>query len=74
MPEHDLTDGCPDSGADELYWGLSCPACTQPRAFERPPCPDGHGADCPERVCTGCGTALLVGATVGRLDARPGAA
>ena len=44
----------------DLYWGLACPACTQPRAFERPPCPDGHGADCPERVCVACGTAVLV--------------
>jgi hypothetical protein len=44
----------------DLEWGLSCPACTQPRAFERPPCPDGHGDDCPERICIACGTALIV--------------
>ncbi len=43
----------------DLYW-QSCPACTQPRAFERPPCPDGHGRDCPELVCTACGCALLL--------------
>ncbi|MFC8847647.1 MULTISPECIES: hypothetical protein [unclassified Micromonospora] len=30
------------------------------RPFEVPPCADGHGADCPELVCTGCGTALLI--------------
>ncbi|WP_242886235.1 hypothetical protein [Actinomadura litoris] len=30
--------------------------------FEQPPCPDGHGEECPERACTECGTAMLVGA------------
>ncbi|MEV5828538.1 hypothetical protein AB0L25_23550 [Spirillospora sp. NPDC052242] len=29
--------------------------------FEQPPCPDGHGPDCPERACVDCGTAVLVG-------------
>ncbi|MFA1545493.1 hypothetical protein [Actinomadura chokoriensis] len=29
--------------------------------FEQPPCPDGHGAECPERACVECGTAILVG-------------
>ncbi|GAA2140582.1 hypothetical protein GCM10009727_37750 [Actinomadura napierensis] len=28
--------------------------------FEQPPCPDGHGAECPERVCVECGMAVLV--------------
>ncbi|WP_242906673.1 hypothetical protein [Actinomadura terrae] len=28
--------------------------------FEQPPCPDGHGEECPERACTECGTAVLV--------------
>ncbi|TDC41473.1 hypothetical protein [Micromonospora sp. KC213] len=40
----------------ELY----CDACEGVRPFETPPCADGHGPDCPELVCTGCGTALLV--------------
>ncbi|WP_169806820.1 hypothetical protein [Actinomadura macra] len=29
--------------------------------FEQPPCPDGHGGECPERACVECGTAVLVG-------------
>lgn len=32
------------------------------RSFERPPCSDGHGEDCPELACTGCGAAFLSGA------------
>lgn len=39
---------------------LDCPTCAESRPFEQPPCTDGHGADCPERVCVDCGTALLV--------------
>lgn len=46
---------------DEMY--LHCPDCAQVRPAEAPPCPDGHGAECPERVCTVCGAALLVGAS-----------
>ncbi|HEY9388805.1 MAG TPA: hypothetical protein VIR27_03415 [Mycobacteriales bacterium] len=37
-----------------------CGYCGDERPFETPPCADGHGVDCPERVCTHCGTALLV--------------
>lgn len=40
---------------------LPCPGCRDERAFEQPPCMDGHGVDCPEWVCVDCGTALLVG-------------
>lgn len=29
--------------------------------FEQPPCPDGHGEECPERACAECGSAVLVG-------------
>ncbi|MFC5748776.1 hypothetical protein [Actinomadura rugatobispora] len=39
---------------------MYCSACGDEREFEQPPCPDGHGADCPERACTACGTAVLV--------------
>ncbi|MGH8963475.1 MAG: hypothetical protein ACRDWT_20165 [Jatrophihabitantaceae bacterium] len=46
----------------ELY--LRCPGCNGPRAFEQPPCADGHGADCPERVCVRCGAAILLGPAV----------
>jgi hypothetical protein len=38
----------------------TCPSCAGERPFEAPPCPDGHGADCPELACVACGTALLV--------------
>jgi hypothetical protein len=40
----------------ELY----CDVCEGVAPFEAPPCADGHGADCPELVCTGCGTAVLI--------------
>jgi hypothetical protein len=39
---------------------LYCPECADERPFERPECLDGHGADCPERACVVCGTALLI--------------
>ncbi|WP_229400305.1 hypothetical protein [Micromonospora okii] len=41
---------------------LHCDTCEGVRPFEVPPCADGHDPDCPELVCTGCGTALLVAA------------
>ncbi|MGW5669082.1 hypothetical protein [Micromonospora sp. NPDC003776] len=40
----------------ELY----CDTCEGVVPFEAPPCVDGHGADCPELVCTGCGAAVLI--------------
>jgi hypothetical protein len=39
---------------------LYCPTCAGSRPVEQPPCLDGHGAQCPERACVDCGTALLV--------------
>jgi hypothetical protein len=39
---------------------LTCPVCAAPREFEQPPCPDGHGADCPDLVCVECGIVLVV--------------
>ncbi|MBQ1072912.1 hypothetical protein KBX06_07015 [Micromonospora sp. C31] len=50
----------------ELY----CDACEGVEPFEAPPCADGHGADCPELVCTGCGAAVLIAAVVPHLT-RP---
>ncbi|TMQ82196.1 hypothetical protein ETD83_41360 [Actinomadura soli] len=38
--------------------------------FEQPPCPDGHGEECPERACVECGAAVLVGSPL----TAPGAA
>ncbi|TDC36232.1 hypothetical protein E1211_14075 [Micromonospora sp. 15K316] len=40
----------------ELY----CDSCQGVQQFETPPCDDGHGADCPELVCTRCGGAVLI--------------
>ncbi|MEU5995688.1 hypothetical protein ABZ806_42500 [Spirillospora sp. NPDC047418] len=40
---------------------MYCSTCGDERVFEQPPCPDGHGAQCPERACTECGSAVLVG-------------
>ena len=37
-----------------------CPCCADVRDFEAPPCAEGHGPECAERVCLDCGTALLV--------------
>jgi hypothetical protein len=51
---------------------VHCPTCVRYRPVEPPPCADGHGADCPERLCTACGTALLVGPAPERaLGERP---
>ncbi|HVB26804.1 MAG TPA: hypothetical protein VNE21_02700 [Mycobacteriales bacterium] len=41
-----------------------CPNCRAERAFEQPPCADGHdarGGGCPEWACVTCGAALLIG-------------
>lgn len=43
---------------------MYCSTCGDERLFEQPPCQDGHGADCPERICTDCGTAMLIGLPV----------
>ncbi|KWV29411.1 hypothetical protein [Micromonospora rifamycinica] len=37
-----------------------CDTCESVQLFEVPPCPDGHGTDCPELACTGCGAAVLI--------------
>ncbi|MGC4896882.1 hypothetical protein [Micromonospora sp. DT31] len=39
---------------------LHCDTCEGVVLFEAPPCGDGHDADCPELVCTGCGTAVVI--------------
>ena len=38
----------------------SCPSCRAERAFEAPPCRDGHGPECAELACRDCGAALTV--------------
>lgn len=57
----------------ELY----CDVCEGTALFDAPPCVDGHGTDCPELICTDCGSAMLVSAfavPVTRLTARRQAA
>jgi len=39
----------------------NCGDCGDERPFERPPCADGHGGDCPEWICTDCGSAITIG-------------
>jgi hypothetical protein len=41
---------------------LFCPTCARESLAEAPPCPDGHGDQCPDRACVECGTALLLDA------------
>jgi hypothetical protein len=38
-----------------------CPECGVAVPFELVECGDGHGEDCPDRVCTGCGLVLVTG-------------
>ena len=38
-----------------------CSICGAERAFEQPPCDDGHGGDCPDWVCAECGAAIFIG-------------
>jgi hypothetical protein len=49
------------TGALVLLW---CDGCAAERAFEAPPCVDGHGedglGDCPELACVDCGAAVVV--------------
>src|SRR5690606_35021409 len=50
-------DACHSRGRSPLY----CSTCGDERVFEQPPCPDGHGGECPELACTDCGSAVLAG-------------
>lgn len=38
-----------------------CTVCTREVAFELAPCPDGHGSDCPDRICVDCSAVLVLG-------------
>jgi hypothetical protein len=44
--------------SDELLL-LYCPTCARESLAETPPCPDGHGDQCPDKACVECGTALV---------------
>jgi hypothetical protein len=41
---------------------LYCPTCARESLAETPPCPDGHGDECPDKACVECGTALVLDA------------
>jgi hypothetical protein len=48
-------------------WCAECGGTT----FERPPCEDGHGDECPELVCAGCGMAYFAGSAPEPTGAEP---
>ena len=37
-----------------------CQTCRDERAFDQPPCADGHDSECPEWVCSSCGFAIMM--------------
>jgi hypothetical protein len=39
---------------------LWCAACVADSEFVAVDCADGHGDDCPERICIECGAAVLL--------------
>ena len=55
-----------------------CTECSAEQEFEVPPCADGHGEDCPDLACVGCGAAVVLGVAdvhLGELvQAQPAAA
>ncbi len=48
-----------------------CRTCRDERSFDQPPCVDGHDGDCPEWVCSGCGSAVLVDTPTAEWGAVP---
>jgi hypothetical protein len=42
----------------QMRW---CAECRDEKAFEMPPCADGHGPDCLDLACVECGFAIVVG-------------
>ena len=57
---------------DGLLEERGCWTCGSEQWFEVPDCRDGHGDDCPERACTACGGALVVGLPGVPREARRG--
>ena len=47
---------------------VDCPLCGSDQPAEAPECLDGHGADCPDRLCVKCGTAVFVNPDVAHPD------
>lgn len=44
----------------EVIAADDCPICGRMSTLVAPECDEGHGVDCPDRVCVHCGTALFV--------------
>ena len=49
----------------ELIAAQDCPLCGHPGALVTPDCAEGHGADCPDRLCLDCGSALFLDPAAG---------
>jgi DNA polymerase III alpha subunit (gram-positive type) len=49
----------------ELIAAGDCPLCGHTSALVAPDCTEGHGADCPDRLCLDCGSALFVDPAAG---------
>jgi hypothetical protein len=48
----------------ELLFAADCPVCGRRGTVVTPDyCSDGHGDECPDRICLDCGGALTVGTT-----------
>lgn len=45
---------------DLLTGDAACPVCGRGNALVAPECAEGHGADCPDRLCVACGIAVFV--------------
>jgi hypothetical protein len=39
---------------------MHCAVCQAEMPFTAPPCDEDHEGDCPELVCEGCGSAIVV--------------
>jgi hypothetical protein len=53
-----------------LLFAADCPVCGRGGTVVTPDyCSDGHGAECPDRICVDCGSALFVDPDVGSRDA-----
>lgn len=50
---------------------LHCTDCAAEQVFAALECLDGHGQECPERACTVCGAAVVLGVWIDRSGPRP---
>jgi hypothetical protein len=45
---------------DLLTGDAACPVCGRGNTLVAPECAEGHGADCPDRLCVACGIAVFL--------------